>query len=95
LLIVSFDDVDLFVDLWDFTRAQSVLEHWAGENGYDILSKERRWFGGPFWWRKTNDQVVFYVTVRTSEGQIRRGWIRCGSWFLGILSNRADVEWDE
>jgi hypothetical protein len=51
--------------------------------------------GGPFWWRKSIKQEVYYVTIRTPEGQVKRGWVRCGGWFLGILSNKAVVEWDE
>lgn len=79
-----------------FSRATSILEQWAEENGYEILDRERRlmWFG-PFWWRKGKGQEVYYVTIRTPEGQVRRGWVRCGGWFLGILSNEAVVEWDE
>jgi len=78
-----------------FSRARSILEQWAETNGYEILSSERRWFGGTFWWRKSRNQEVYYVTIRTPEGQIRRGWVRCGGWFWGVLSDRADVEWDE
>ena len=79
-----------------FSRARSILEQWAEENGYEILDREHRWLRmGPFWWRKGKGQEVYYVTIRTSEGQVRRGWVRCGGWFLGILSNSAVVEWDE
>jgi hypothetical protein len=79
-----------------FSRAQSILRQWAEENGYEIISSEHRWLlTGPFWWRKSEHQAVYYVTVRTRGGQVRRGWIRCGGWFLGLWSNAADVEWDE
>lgn len=78
-----------------YTRAQSILEHWAEENGYEILSSERRWFGGTFWWRKSKGQEVYYVTVRSRDGRTRQGWVRCGGWFLGVLSDEADVEWDD
>jgi hypothetical protein len=81
--------------VFHFTRAESILEQWAEENGYEILSSERRWLGGAFWWRKSEDQEVFYVTVRMHDGEIRRGWVRCGGWILGMLSNQAEVEWDE
>jgi hypothetical protein len=78
-----------------FSRARSILEHWAEENGYEIVSSARRWFGGTFWWRKSKGQEVYYVTIRTPKGQTRRGWVRCGGWFLGMFSDQADVEWDE
>jgi hypothetical protein len=79
-----------------FTRSKSILDHWAESNGYEIISREHRFLRvGPFWWRKTDHQEVYYVTVRTPEGQTRRGWVRCGGWFLGLWSDSATVEWDE
>jgi hypothetical protein len=81
--------------IFHYSRARSILEHWAEENGYEIVSSEHRWMGGRFWWRKSRNQEVYYVTVRTREGQFRRGWVRCGGWFLGVWSDHADVEWDE
>lgn len=81
--------------IFHFSRAKSILEQWAETNGYELLSSERRWFGGIFWWRKSKSQEVYYVTIRTPDGRIRKGWVRCGGWFLGILSNQADVQWDE
>ncbi len=78
-----------------FSRAESILKQWAEENGYEIISSEHRWFGGAFLWKKSRGQEVYYVTVRTLNGQIRRGWVRCGGWFLGTLSDQAAVEWDE
>jgi hypothetical protein len=81
---------------WHYSRARSVLEEWAGTNGYEILSSERRWFRrGPFWWSTSRGQEVCYVTVRTSDGQVKRGWVRCGNWFFGLLMNDAAVRWDD
>jgi hypothetical protein len=81
--------------IFHFSRARSILQQWAESNGYEILSSEHRFFGGPFWWRKSKGQEVYYVTIRTSDGQQKRGWVRCGGWWLGIFSNNADVKWDE
>ena len=79
-----------------FARGISILEQWAAENEYEIISREHRLLRlGPFWWRKSKGQEVYYVTIRTLDGQVRRGWVRCGSWFWGIFSNKAVVEWDE
>jgi hypothetical protein len=44
-----------------------------------------------FFWTTSQDQVVYYVTVLDQLGRERRGWVRCGSWFLGMFSNQADV----
>jgi hypothetical protein len=78
-----------------FSRARRILEHWALDNGYEILSSEYRWFfRGPFPWT-TNDQAVYYVTLRTTDGRERHGWVRCGNWLVGVLVNRAEVRWDK
>ena len=82
--------------LFRFSRGMSILEQWAEENGYEIISSEHRWLmTGPFLWRKGKGQEVYYVTIRTSGGQVRRGWVCCGGWFLGLWGNAANVEWDE
>ena len=99
-----FDDEPISLEearrqyLEECRRAHKVAENvhvWAEENGYEILSSEHRLTGGRFWWRKSKGQEVYYITIKTSEGQTRRGWVRCGGWFLGVFSNQADVEWDE
>jgi hypothetical protein len=82
--------------IFHYSRTNSILEYWAESNGYEIMSREHRFFRlGPFWWRKSKSHEVYYVTIRTLDGEIRRGWVRCGSWFWGIFTNKADVEWDE
>lgn len=81
---------------WHFSRSRSILQKWADDNGYQLLQAEYRWFRkGPFFWRASRDQVVYYVTVRDQLGRERRGWVRCGSWLLGMFSNRADVRWED
>jgi hypothetical protein len=81
--------------MW-YSRAKNILRHWAQNNDYEILSRQYRWIRrGPFFWWTTRGQEVFYVTIRTPDGQLKRGWVRCGNWFWGILQDQADVRWDE
>jgi len=78
-----------------FSRSRSILEEWAYENGFEILSSEQRsLLKGPFFLRSSRGQIVYYVTVRDAEGQLRKGWVRCGGFFTGLLSKQADVSWD-
>jgi hypothetical protein len=28
-------------------------------------------------------------------GRRRKAWVRCGGWFLGMLSDNVEVAWDE
>jgi hypothetical protein len=42
----------------------------------------------------SNAQAVYRVKVRTRDGRLRRGWVRCGGWLSGVLSDQVDVRWD-
>ena len=78
-----------------FSRSRRILESWAEENDYQILSSEIRWLRrGPFFWTTSNGQVVYYVTARTSDGTVRKGWVRCGTWWLGVLRDKAEARWE-
>jgi hypothetical protein len=81
---------------WHFGRSKSILQQWADKNGYRILQQEyRNFFKGPFFWTSSKGQTVYYVTVSDSAGKVRKGWVRCGGWFLGLLSDNIEVCWDE
>ena len=80
---------------WHFRRSRSIAEEWAQANGFELLEAERRLaFRGPFWWRTSKGQEVFRITVRDARGNVRSGYLRVGGWFLGLLSDQGDVEWD-
>jgi hypothetical protein len=96
LVMIAILAFAVAVAAWHYSRARNVLEDWAEANSYEILSSEHRWFRrGPFWWRTGKGQEVYYVTVRTLDRQIKRGWVRCGNLFLGLFVSEADVRWDE
>lgn len=81
---------------WTYSRSRRILDNWADENGYEILSSEFRWlFKGPFFWKSSKNQSVFRVTITDDSDEVRTGWVRCGSYWLGILVDQADAIWDE
>lgn len=81
---------------WRVGRSRQVLNDWATTHGLTIVSSRFCWFRrGPFFLRSTEDQSVFYVTVTDKGGLTRNGWVRCGSFWVGLLSNTADVRWDD
>jgi len=45
-------------------------------------------------WFTGNRQDVYRVTVRTADGGIRSGYVRCGGFWMGMLSDKVTVEWD-
>ena len=81
---------------WHFSRSRSVLEQWADEQGFEILSSEYRNFArGPFFWTSSQGQTVYFVTVRDGGGRVRSGWVRCGGWFSGLMTDKAEVRWED
>ena len=81
---------------WSFSRSRKLLEQWAADNGFHILEREYRNFRKrPFFWTSSNSQAVYHVTVRDREGNVHSGWVRCGGWILGMLSNQTEVRWED
>jgi hypothetical protein len=65
------------------------------QHGYTVLRRERRSVRrGPFFWTTSKNQFVYFVVVEDASGQQRRGWARCGGWWLGMISSQVDVIWE-
>jgi hypothetical protein len=81
--------------IFTFSRSRRILERWAAENGLQILSSQYRIFRrGSFFWTTSKSQTVYHVVVRTPDGRTRSGLVRCGSFWWGIFSDKAEVRWD-
>jgi hypothetical protein len=81
---------------WHYGRSNSLLREWAAQNRYRIIRQEfRNFVRGPFCWTSTKGQTVHYVVVEDSDGNKRSGWVRCGSWWFGLLSDKVRVRWDD
>jgi hypothetical protein len=82
---------------WLFqVKAKSIVRKWAAEHGYTVLH-----FGSPFhtgafsFWTTSRGQVIYAVTVRDG-GLERKAWVRCGSYFGGVLfSDEIEVKWSD
>ena len=95
ILFVAFAVFVVVLIVWHFSRSRSLLEQWAQKNGFRIIHQEyRTFFRGPFFWTTSKGQTVYYVAVEDREGNRRNGWVRCGGWFLGLLSDKVDVRWE-
>ena len=93
LLVVVLGAASL---IFHYTRAGILLDRWAAENGYRILHRElRRFRRGPFFFTTSKGQEVYRVTVEDLHGGVHTGYVRCGSWVLGMLSSNVEVRWDE
>jgi hypothetical protein len=81
--------------VWFLGRARVVLRRWANRAGYKILRAQfKTILKGPFAWQSSRTQAVFRVMIMDREGMKRTGWVRCGSVGAGVLSDEAEVKWD-
>jgi hypothetical protein len=95
LMIMLFVVFAVGVLWWRHARSNDLLERWAERNGYQIIRRQYRFlFRGPFFLTTARGQAVYYVTVEDREGTVRNGWVRCGSWWFGLLSDQAQVQWE-
>ena len=95
LLIVVLLAFGVVMTIWTFSRARQILEGWAADNGYQLVSSQFRWLRrGPFFWTSSKGQMIYYVVVRTPNGRTRRGWVRCGSFFWGVMRDKAEAKWE-
>lgn len=81
--------------VWQSNRSHDIIALWAQENGYRILSQDFAPFKGPFFWSSSRGQTVYHVVVADESGRQREGWVRCGSWWGGLLSSQVEVQWKE
>lgn len=82
-------------EVWDAKRSAASVRAWARRSGYDRIELRYAWaYQGPFFWTTGRGQIVYRVTVREANGYVRRGWVRCGTWWGALLSDRVDVRWD-
>ncbi len=79
---------------WTMRKSKRMVEDWARQQGLYIVSSEFRWWRrGPFFWKSSRNQTVLYVTVRMPDGSPRSAFIRCGSWWWGLLGDQMEVKW--
>ncbi len=46
-------------------------------------------------WTTSKYQRIFYVTIIDTARQQRKGWVRVGGFWRGLLVDNAQVFWDE
>jgi hypothetical protein len=64
LAVVGATSIAALSIWWHFSRSNSLLQKWAADSGYRIVSQEYRTFSkGPFFWTSNKGQTVYYVVV--------------------------------
>jgi hypothetical protein len=86
---------------------EQALSDWAARHRYRIISKEVPNFSQAPWpWTNfSSTRLIYYITVQTPSGNIRKGWVRCTGLYAPIarwgdwqsLGSMLDVEvrWDD
>lgn len=80
--------------------AKARLKEWAAGNGYELLECDYRHIKiGPYHRKQffvgKGNFLIFRIEVRTRDGEAKKGWARVGDYFLGTLSDKVDVLWDD
>jgi hypothetical protein len=93
-LLVVIGGVVAYVT-WCCSRSKSILRHWAEDSGFEIMdSRLQPLSNGAFDWISSNGQTIYHVRIRDREGRERSGWVRCGSFWSGVLSDKTEVKWE-
>ncbi len=75
-------------------RARRMVSHWAAANGVTVLKQHwvfYRLSPWPLVW--FGHQTVRYLSVRDSQGQVRRVWLLLGHLLWG-LTDRVQAVWE-
>ncbi len=82
---------------WGESRAKALLHKCSQEHGFEILnSKELFFTSGPFGWGTSGRASVFRLRVRDRDGKERTVWVRCGSFFAGLIfDSTTEIEWED
>jgi hypothetical protein len=80
----------------DRIRRREALFRWSANHGYKLLSFRQPLMteASAFPVSASKSQHVFHVDVEAPDGTRRSGWVRLGSAWLGLGSNKADTRWD-
>jgi hypothetical protein len=96
IMIGAFPALLITFIVGGYRRADRMLTEWAARHGYRIIESQRhKLWKGPFLLSSSNNQVVYRVTVQDAQGNIRRGWVRCGNYRFGPWKKLIDVKWDD
>lgn len=81
----------------DRIRRREALYRWSASHGYKLLSFRQPLVteASAFPISASKSQQVFHVDVESADGKRRSGWVRFGSAWLGLASNKVDTRWDK
>ncbi len=88
----------LWAGYWLFQRERQImealLERWARENDFVVLSKARASYS-PWFFRLGGQQWIWDVVAKDRNGREQRGWVRikCKGYWVGGTTGHVEVRW--
>lgn len=72
------------------------IKQWAKNNNYTIIRCNLCLINiGPFsYFGTSGGQSVFKIEIISHEGISKKGHVRIGGFFFGLIRNRIEVKWD-
>jgi hypothetical protein len=75
-------------------RAKKAILEWAQVSDVRVNSLSRRWLSlGPFQWRGSRWNRMFYVTAEDASGRQMEGYARVGGGYAGLIADEVEVRW--
>jgi hypothetical protein len=93
-LTLIFSGLYILLSL-QYSSARSLLEHWAENNGYQILDRSLNYTRFPkthFSSKQSKYDLVYYVALLDREHHRKNAWVRCPG---GIFPREVEVIWDD
>ena len=80
---------------WQSFRGRKLVSRWARQHEFRLVKCEVRYLRlGTFFWTTSDKQRVYHVIVEDKSGGRLSAYVRCGSWWWGMLSDKVEVHWD-
>jgi hypothetical protein len=72
-----------------------MLDRWAADNHFQIVSREWRWVRlGPFAAAFFGHQSVYRLVVQDQSGALRSCWAKLGGFFRGLMVDDVEIAWE-
>lgn len=92
--VVVIGGIAILSWMWQSSRVDNLVNQWASQNGYYLLSYSRVWFSlDPFAMFAGKNRPVYNISVQDRNGNTRNGLLRVGGYWLGLWSDTCEVKW--
>jgi hypothetical protein len=95
LVVVAFMIISLGFEVLAGRRCRRSINEWARRNQLQLRVVNRKWIAlGPWQWKGGRSHRVFSVSVESSDGAVREGFLRIGGGLGGFVADDIEVRWN-